>query len=292
MINNGFARTEVTQTFYNPNPATSKACTPSPSPSPRQPLRGDDLRRWASARSTARWSRWSEAERIYEEEKSQGNDAGLASKNGYQSFEFRVSPIPRAGRDAHALRLLPAPSRSTPVSGATSTRSKTAAPTRSPRASGSRTEGGGHASHDRARAEDPPGPSPTCGSRASRARRWWSSWARGTTGCSLERQGAQLDRDFVFYYRLAGGPAGRVELIPYRPDPSRARHLHDGGDAQASTCSRSPAAPTTCSCSTSREAWPARSRTLGRGVSQALGELDPEGPLPHRHLQHQRPRRS
>jgi len=36
----------------------------------------------------------------------------------------------------------------------------------------------------------------------------------------LERQGAHLDRDFVFYYRLQDGLPGRVELVPFRDDPN------------------------------------------------------------------------
>ena len=39
-----------------------------------------------------------EAQRAYEEEKDQGHDAGLASKNGFQSFEFRVFPVPAGDR--------------------------------------------------------------------------------------------------------------------------------------------------------------------------------------------------
>ena len=37
----------------------------------------------------------------------------------------------------------------------------------------------------------------------------------------LDRPGAKLDRDFVFYYRLADHLPGRVEVIPYRAAKDR-----------------------------------------------------------------------
>ena len=38
-----------------------------------------------------------EAERIYESERDQGNDAGLAKESGYRTFEFSVSRVPAQG---------------------------------------------------------------------------------------------------------------------------------------------------------------------------------------------------
>ncbi|MBN1515954.1 VWA domain-containing protein [Candidatus Sumerlaeota bacterium] len=91
VINNGFAQTEVTQTFTNPNAERIEAIYSFPLPKSaslsevtltigEREIHGEVIER-------------KEAERIYEEEKNQGNDAGLANKNEYKTFEFRVSGI-------------------------------------------------------------------------------------------------------------------------------------------------------------------------------------------------------
>ena len=91
VINNGFARTEVLQTFYNPNDADLEAIYSFPLPlhsslsetsitSGELQIHGEVLER-------------DEAERIYEHERSLGRDAGLSSKNDFYSYEFRVAPV-------------------------------------------------------------------------------------------------------------------------------------------------------------------------------------------------------
>jgi len=91
VINNGFAQTVVEQSFYNPNDQATEALYTVPVPehaslSEMEIFKGDRVLRGEVVKKE-------DAERIYEEETSQGNDAGLAQKNGYQSFEFWVSPI-------------------------------------------------------------------------------------------------------------------------------------------------------------------------------------------------------
>ena len=94
-INNGFAQTEVIQTFYNPNGVDLEAIYSFPLPKSASlsemtiylgelEIEGEVLEK-------------EEATRIYEEERDQGGNAGLASKNGYQTFEFAVSPVPAQG---------------------------------------------------------------------------------------------------------------------------------------------------------------------------------------------------
>ena len=91
VLNNGFARTEVVQTFHNPNDVDLEALYSFPLPTSaslaeltiyvgEREIHGEVLER---ARAT----------RIYEEERDAGNDTGLARQNGYQSFEFAVSPV-------------------------------------------------------------------------------------------------------------------------------------------------------------------------------------------------------
>ncbi len=218
VINNGFARTEVQQTFFNPNDRDLEALYSFPLPKSASlsevtiyagelELNGEVLPK-------------DEAETIYEEEKEQGHDAGLASKNGFQSFEFRVTPVPAGDRTrirfvyyqpieidtAVGRYLYPLEDGGTDDLAAQSfwvTREKvdgtmsfeielkSAAPVADVRLPGLEAV---------ATIED-------LGPGHYRAR--------------FERQDASLDRDVVFYYRLADHLPGRLEVIPYRADPSQ-----------------------------------------------------------------------
>jgi Ca-activated chloride channel family protein len=92
VINNGFARSEVTQTFFNPTDRDLEAIYAFPIPQSaslsevtifagEQRLDGEVIAR-------------AEAERIYVEERDAGRDAGLASKHGIQDFQFRIARVP------------------------------------------------------------------------------------------------------------------------------------------------------------------------------------------------------
>src|SRR5215204_303092 len=87
-LNNGFAQTEVLQTFFNPNAADLEAIYAFPVPKSASlsevtivtgeiTLQGEVLPK-------------AEAERAYVEEKQAGNDAGLATKNSFLTYEFKV----------------------------------------------------------------------------------------------------------------------------------------------------------------------------------------------------------
>lgn len=95
VINNGFARTEVEQVFSNPNAHELEAVYTAPVPKAgalseltiyagERVLQGEVVAK-------------AEAERIYQEEKEQGNEVGKADKNSYQNFEFTVYPVPAKG---------------------------------------------------------------------------------------------------------------------------------------------------------------------------------------------------
>jgi len=91
VINNGFAQTVVTQSFYNPNGSSTEALYTVPVPkhaslSEMEIHNGDRVLRGEVVEKE-------KAESVYVEESSKGNQAGLAQKNGYQDFEFWVSPI-------------------------------------------------------------------------------------------------------------------------------------------------------------------------------------------------------
>ncbi|HSH09188.1 MAG TPA: VIT and VWA domain-containing protein, partial [Oceanipulchritudo sp.] len=96
VINNGFAQTTVQQVFFNPNDHDLEAVYAFPVPedgvlagmrmiSGETTLEGEVLPK-------------DEADRIYQEEKSQGRETGKADKISYQHFEFHVTPV-RAGQE-------------------------------------------------------------------------------------------------------------------------------------------------------------------------------------------------
>jgi hypothetical protein len=126
-INNGFAQTEVLQTFFNSQPRDLEAIYAFPVPkgaslsavtiaTGEKILQGEVLPK-------------AEAERAYEEEKKSGNDAGLARRS---SGSRPSAPTPRSSCVSSTTSRW----RSMPASAATSIRSRTAAPTTSRAASG------------------------------------------------------------------------------------------------------------------------------------------------------------
>jgi Ca-activated chloride channel family protein len=212
VINNGFAATEVTQTFFNPNAEDLEAIYSFPLPRSASlsefevflgetAIQGEVLER-------------AEATRIYEEERDQGNDAGLASKNGCQTFQFQVSPV-RAGSETRVRFLYYQPLEIDAGVG---------------RYLYPLEEGG----------TDDAGASfwlrnPKVEGKLSVTLELKSAWPIASVRVpgfepdvevlkkegnhyqvTLEREGASLDRDFLFYYRLEEGLPGRVEVVPYR----------------------------------------------------------------------------
>jgi len=154
-----------------------------------------------------------EAEKVYQEEKSKGNDTGLASKEACETYQFRVSPVraqsetrvrfvyyqPLAIDTGVGRYVYPLEEGGTDDAGASFWTAnprversfsvvlelKSAAPVADVRMPGF---------------ED-------------------AAIERLDTGryrVRIDRAAAALDRDFVFYYRLQDGLPGRIELIPYR----------------------------------------------------------------------------
>lgn len=95
VIDNGFARTQVSQIFHNGNAQPIDAVYEFPVP-PQAALSemtiqtGDHLLR---GEVVAR----EQAQQVYDAESTQGAQAGLATQNGYQNFQFSVANIPAAG---------------------------------------------------------------------------------------------------------------------------------------------------------------------------------------------------
>ncbi len=96
VLNNGFAKTTVTQVFENATESTIDAIYEFPVPqeaalSEMTIAVGDRVMNGEVLLTD-------EAEKIYKDQKSQGNQAGLATKDGHQNFRFSVSNIDPGSR--------------------------------------------------------------------------------------------------------------------------------------------------------------------------------------------------
>jgi Ca-activated chloride channel family protein len=270
VIHNGFALTEVTQTFYNPNPVDLEGLYVFPVPtsaslsemtivSGEKEIHGEVMAE-------------DEARQVYEDERSRGKDAGLASKNGYQTFEFRVSPIRQqdetrvrflyyqpleidtgvgrylypleAGGTNEVARSFWLPNQKVEGTFSLELELKSAWQIAEVRVPGFESEA------------------------------VVNELAEGHHRVRLERQNATLDRDFVFYYRLADDLPGRIELIPYRAEGDGPGTfmlvVTPGLDLQPITGGADYLFVLDVSGSMA-----GKIQTLARGVSKALGEMEP-----------------
>ncbi len=267
-LNNGFAQTEVLQTFFNPNGVDLEAVYAFPVPQSaslseitinngERTLQGEVLPK-------------AQAEQVYEEEKAAGNDAGLGSKHGYQTFEFKVSPV-RANSETQLRFVYYQPididtgmgryvypqedggtdevaqsfwSANDVVEGELlfNVELKSAVPVDAVRVPGFET--------------------------ATNIQQLDTGHYR----VSLSQQGARLNRDFVFYYRLADNLPGRVEVIPYRAAADQPGSfmmvVTPGVDLQPLNHGADYAFVLDTSGS-----MQGKLHTLAEGVSQALGQM-------------------
>jgi len=271
VINNGFARTEVQQTFFNPNNTDLEAIYSFPLPKSaslsevtifagEKEIHGEVLEK-------------KEANQVYEDEKKSGGNTGKAEKNGFQSFDFSVHPV-RAQAETRIRFVYYQPleidtgigryvyplqdggtddaargfwDRNEKVEGSLSVRLelKSAWPVADVRAPG------------------------------LEAAATIQKAADGHYTLSLDQQGTSLNRDFVFYYRLQDNLPGRVEMIPYRKDPNKPGTfmmvVTPGLDLQP--IQRGADYTFVLDVSGSMES---KLHTLGRGVAKALQSLKPE----------------
>jgi len=213
VVNNGFVKTEVIQTFSNPNPGVVEGIYSFPLP------KGASLSEMTitSGEDTIHGEviAKGEADRIYEEEKQNGNQAGKASKHSYERFEFRIAKVEPGKSNIVRFVYFQSLDIDTGI-------------------------GRYHYPLEEGGTEDP------------RAQSFWtrnkkvvnafsahvilkSAWPvadlrvpgyenqaktakidEGHYEIQVTQADASLSRDFVFYYRLADNLPGRVELIPYR----------------------------------------------------------------------------
>ncbi len=92
VIQDGFARTEVTQTWFNPNSADCEAWYEFPVP--RDGALGEMTIFAGETVLQGEVVGKAQAQQVFEEEKSQGRDAGLAEKNAFFTYRFRVARVP------------------------------------------------------------------------------------------------------------------------------------------------------------------------------------------------------
>ena len=90
-INNGFARVEVSQRFANPNNETVEALYSFPLPKSASLAEMSILS--GETRLNGEVLPKQQAQSIYDDEKSKGNNTALASQDGYKKLEFRVYPL-------------------------------------------------------------------------------------------------------------------------------------------------------------------------------------------------------
>ena len=214
VINNGFAMTEVHQTFYNPNDENLEAMYSFPLPKSaslsevtiyvgEREIHGEVLEK-------------QKAQQIYEDEKSRGNQAGLAEKNEFYTFEFKVYPV--AALDETKIRFLyyqplkidtgvgrylyPLEDGGTDEVGmsfwttndkventfSVNLELKSAYPVQDVRVPG------------------------------FEAAANIDTLDNGHIKLDMQLTDMRLNRDFIFYYRLQDGLPGRIEIIPFRDD--------------------------------------------------------------------------
>ncbi len=215
VLNNGFARTEVTQVFHNPNNVDLEAVYSFPVPKSaslsevticagEKTIDGEVVEK-------------ERARQIYEEERDQGNDTGLAEKDEYRTFQFSVSPV-KAGADTRIRFVYYQPLEIDTGVGRYLY----------PLEDGGTDEAALAFWTTNEQVDE----------QFSMALELKSAWpvdevrvpgfadarvdrlAPGHVRVKVERQSFTLDQDFVFYYALAENLPGRVELIPYRADES------------------------------------------------------------------------
>ncbi len=270
-INNGFAKVSVTQRFNNPNDATMEALYATPVPESaalsEMHISAGELTLDGEVLPKA------QAQQVYEEEKSQGRDAGLATKENYQRYEFRVSPLPpnqdvtvnfvyyqpltidtgvgrfvyplaEGGTDDMANSFW---SRNEKVESSFSVdvTMQSAWPVTEVRAPGLESLGTPQKVND------------------------------GTWKLRVDQPGGTLAKDFVFYYRLADNLPGRVEIVPYKSAKDKPGTfmavVTPGVDLKPLTNGSDYVFVLDTSGS-----MQGKIRTLARGVTQAIGKMQPQ----------------
>lgn len=211
-LNNGFAQTEVLQTFFNPNPQDLEAIYAFPVPKGASLSEVTIVTGEKTLHGEVRPK--AEAEAAYAEEKKAGNDAGLATKNSYLTYEFRVAPV-RANAEVQLRFVYYQPLEIDAGVGRylyPLEDGGTDEVARSFWTTNAKVEGSLAINVD-LKSAWPVDDVRVPGFEAAAVVRKLDP---GTYRVALDQPGASLTRDFVLYYRLADNLPGRIEVIPYR----------------------------------------------------------------------------
>jgi Ca-activated chloride channel homolog len=221
VIDNGFARTEVTQVFFNPNDTPLEAVYGFPVPSSASL---SEITIWNGDRElNGEVIEAAEAERVYQEERDAGNDAALGECSctkpkddiEYASYKFSVANV-RAQSEVKIRFVYYQPLAIDtgvgryvyPLAEGGTDEAASAFWTRNPKveqrfAVNVELKSGWPVDEVRV-----PG---------AEAEAKVTKLGDGHYKVALDRPEGDLSKDFVFYYRLAGDLPGRVELMAYKP---------------------------------------------------------------------------
>ena len=271
VLQNGFARTEVTQTFFNPNDVALEALYAFPVP---RSASLSEMTLFAGERQLeGEVVPKEEAQRIYEEERDKGNDAGHASKEGYQRFEFRVSPVPPQAETRVRFVYYQPLEIDTGVGryvypleeGGTDELAK------SFWLRNEKVEGTFSANLELKSAW----PVTEVRVPGFEAAATVQKLGEGHTRVEIQQQGVSLSRDLVLYYRLEDGLPGRVEVIAHRADPAQPGTFMAVLTPGIDLGRLAGGADYVFVLDVSGSMSGGKLATLARGVARGLGELDP-----------------
>lgn len=222
VIDNGWARTTVTQIFFNPNANDLEAVYGFPVPTSASL---SEITIWSGDRVlNGEVLEAKEAKKVYQEERDSGNDAGLGEcactkpkdEVEYSSYKFSISPV-RANQETKIRFVYYQPLKiDTGVGryiyplaeGGTDEEAKSFW-TRNPKVE----------QRFSVNVELKSGwPVDDVRVPGAEAEAKITKLADGHYKATLDRANGDLSKDFVFYYRLADDLPGRVELLAYRPD--------------------------------------------------------------------------
>lgn len=270
-INNGFARVAVSQTFFNPNAKDLEAVYSFPVPksaslSEVNILAGEtEIKGEVVARD--------KAHEVYEEEKKNGNQAGVADKNSYQDFQFRVARVP-AQQETRMFFVYYQPVEIDSGIGRVVyplEEGGTDEVAKSFWTANTKVENNFSAQITlsmAAQIEEVRVPGFENVLQVDKAQADFKQLSFKTTNVSLTK-------DLIVYYRLAQNLPGRVELIPYRADPAKPGYymlvVTPGIDLKPIT----QGADYTFVLDTSGS-MAGKIGTLAKGVVQSLGTLRPQ----------------
>jgi Ca-activated chloride channel family protein len=269
VINNGFARTEVLQTFYNPNDHDVEAVYAFPLP------RGSSLSEFTiySGENEIHGEvlEKAQAAQVYEEEKAKGRDTGLATQEGFYRYRFNVWPVRALAETRMRFVYYQSLDIDTGV-----------ARYLYPLEEGGTDDVGDSFWTNNKKVEN------SLSINVEVKSAWPVDEVRvpglegavkierqgeGHLTASVDQPGGSLSKDFVLYYRLKEKLPGRIEMVPSRPAKDKPGTFMMVVTPGVDLKPISQGADYTFVLDVSGS-MDSKIRTLAKGVSKAIGQLD------------------